>query len=223
MSIIKLIRCNIKKGRERDFSRGQLAWRELSKCDGFEGQLGGWTKSDDAVVLGGWSSQEHVRHFMSSIHDNIYDKSNQSGTYSHCNVQYFEKVLDITSTGSGRAASQQSIFQLTLCREVEAIDRFMRDQKWLWNPSLGNAKGMLSGVVARSLAHRDQFLVVTRWNSNRNYQGYRESVLPSLKQQVKPEDYIKDISGFLVREENLWTVKPDHAVQLIQNPSLIFM
>ncbi|ROS01084.1 uncharacterized protein DUF4937 [Sinobacterium caligoides] len=209
MAITKLIKCTIKAGRKELFHRGQLAWSELNNCDGFEGQLGGWTSDGEAIVLGEWESEEVVGRFMDSIHDNISEKSKQSEAFSHCQVQYFEKVLSIPALGSNDEPSQGCVLRLAQCEDVQDVDRFMHDQKSIWNPAMGKAEGMLGGFVARHLNQSNHLLVITRWESLFHHENYKESIFPGLSRKVAPEAYINRLSGYVVREDNSWQVTPN--------------
>ncbi|WP_162844233.1 DUF4937 domain-containing protein [Sinobacterium caligoides] len=50
MAITKLIKCTIKPDKEEQFHQRQLTWSELSNCDDFEGQLGGWKNDEEETV-----------------------------------------------------------------------------------------------------------------------------------------------------------------------------
>ncbi|ROS01092.1 uncharacterized protein DUF4937 [Sinobacterium caligoides] len=122
MAVTKLIKCIIKPGRKGLFHRGQLAWSELNNCDGFDGQLGGWTSDGEAIVLGQWESEEVIGRFMDSIHDNIFKKSKQSEAFSHCQVQYFEKVLSISALVDNDESLQGSVLRLALSSSLLCFD-----------------------------------------------------------------------------------------------------
>ncbi|KAB0468668.1 DUF4937 domain-containing protein [Vibrio chagasii] len=212
LAITKLIKCTIKPDRKEQFYRGQLAWSELDSCDGFEGQLGGWTNDEEAVVLGGWKSDEDVVRFMDTIHDSIFEKSKQSDTLSHCQIQYFENVLNIPSLSNNDAPIEGCILRLAQCEEVQDVDRFMLDQTRVWNPEMQKAEGMLGGFVARSLTHSNHFLVITRWASILHHKNYRENIFPSLSRQIAPETYINKLSGYVVHEIDSWKVAPNKCI-----------
>ncbi|MBB1441390.1 DUF4937 domain-containing protein [Shewanella sp. SG41-4] len=42
MTIAKLILCEVDDGKQDAFSQSQRAWSQLSTCNGFVGQTGGW-------------------------------------------------------------------------------------------------------------------------------------------------------------------------------------
>ena len=209
MGIIKLIICRVKTGQKENFSRGQLAWKELSNCDGFYGQYGGWTLNGDAIVLGEWRSMNHVTDFMNFVHDNIDFKSEQHNTYYKCDVHYFESIFNINSLKSDTLNPNCSVIRLAYCRKVQDIECFMREQKNIWNPGMERTEGFLGGSVARSLSQSDYFIVITRWSSITCHEKYIKNVFPTLKEQTLPENYIGDLSGCLVQEECLWRVAPN--------------
>ncbi|MYM60036.1 DUF4937 domain-containing protein [Vibrio sp. OCN044] len=222
MSITKLIKCTIKPNKKEQFYRGQLAWSELNSCDGFEGQFGGWTNDEEAIVLGSWKSDEDIVRFMDSIHDSIFETSRQSETMSHCQVQYFENVINIPSLSSKVASMQGCILRIAQCEEVQDVDKFMLDQTRVWNPEMQKAEGMLGGFVARSLTQSNHFLVITRWASILHHENYRENIFPSLSRQIAPETYINKLSGYVVHEIDAWNVAPNKGFKATKNTGSFF-
>ncbi|MDW6002257.1 DUF4937 domain-containing protein [Vibrio mangrovi] len=207
--IIKLITCQVEKDQKQNFSRSQQAWGKLSDIDGFAGQFGGWNKSEDqAIVIGVWDSYAHVQQFMASVHDEIFLSSGQQNTYQQCEVHYFEKVLTIRSLTNITEPTNHGIFRVAYCRGVQDTERFLCDQREVWNVYMGRADGMLGGYVLRSLEHDDYFVVISHWASEQHHQNYVQHIFPELINKVEPANYIKDLSGCLIQEEQAWQVEP---------------
>jgi len=74
------------------FSRAQEHWREIATCDGFRGQLGGWSarQADRAWIVGFWRDQIALDRFMQDEHDAIMNRSKQSGMYTSIRVTFVE-------------------------------------------------------------------------------------------------------------------------------------
>lgn len=212
MTIFKLVTCQVEKDRKQNFSCSQLAWEELKNCEGFGGQFGGWSKSEEqAIILGVWQSHEHVQAFMESVHDDIFFKSGQQSTYKKCDIHYYEKILDIPSLANNFGIKNNSVFRLAYCRGVQDVERFFRDQRNTWNVHMGKATGMLGGCVIRSLKQSDYFVVITYWASNEDHENYVNGIFLTLKNQVSPKEYIENLSGCIIQEECSWKVAPNKA------------
>ncbi|MCS6158285.1 YdbC family protein [Shewanella baltica] len=211
MTIVKLITCQVENEQEQDFSQSQQIWKALSNCVGFRGQFGGWSQPErQAIIVGVWQSLEDVTAFMGSVHDELFSKSGQQTTYKQCDVHYFENILSIPSLTHHPADQNDNVIRLAYCRGVQDVERFLSDQRTIWNAHLGQADGMLGGCVARSLKQSDYFIVMTRWASNPAHENYVKTVLPTLKKQVLPESYIENMPSCLVQEECLWEVVPSN-------------
>ena len=177
--------CEVDDGKQEAFSQSQSAWSQLSTCNGFVGQAGGWEASSiTAIILGFWESQFHVSEFMRTTHDEIYLSNKQQSTYRHCSVNYFELVstisdLQINFSGAG-------VLRIAYCSRVLDIDRFNRDQQLIWNPQLSTQLGCLGGHVWRHVKHHDCYLAVTHWESPEAHEIYANNVLPKLREIARP-------------------------------------
>ena len=210
MTVFKIVTCQVNKNQQQDFSTSQLSWRQLSQCEGFGGQFGGWSQPDEqAIVVGVWQSQEHVAAFMESVHDKIFLKSGQRDTYTNCDVEYFEKFIDIPSSCDKYEIESDSVFRIAYCRGVQDIERLVADQHNVWNVHMGQAAGMLGGCVLRSLKQRNDFVVLTHWSSRGHHENYRNVIFPKLKLQLSLDEYIGGLSGCIVLQENAWIVAPN--------------
>ena len=210
LTIAKLIMCEVDDGKQEAFSQSQSAWSQLSTCNGFAGQAGGWeASSTTAIILGFWASQFHVSEFMSTTHDEIYFTNKQASTYRHCSVNYFELIstisgLQINFSGAG-------VLRITYCSRVLDINRFTRDQQLLWNPQLSTQPGCLGGHVWRHVENHDCCLVVTHWESPEAHEIYVNNVLPKLREIARPSEYIEQLLDKVVILETKWNVTPHNS------------
>lgn len=88
--LVKYIRCEVEEEKRAAFSKAQEEWNRLSEVDGFLGQLGGWSESGEAVILGFWESRQAYQHFMEHVHDTIFLENNQGKTYRSIAVTMYE-------------------------------------------------------------------------------------------------------------------------------------
>jgi len=88
--LFKYIRCEVEEEKRAAFSKVQEEWNRLSEVDGFLGQLGGWSESGEAVILGFWESRQAYQHFMEHVHDTIFLENNQGKTYRSIAVTMYE-------------------------------------------------------------------------------------------------------------------------------------
>nr|WP_283165031.1 DUF4937 domain-containing protein [Shewanella aquimarina] len=205
-----MVSCQVELGQEFKFSQGQLLWNELNHCAGFRGQFGGWVPSkQQAIIIGLWESSDAVNLFMESVHDGIYIRSDQGSTYKQCDVHYFEGVLSIPSLTNKLTQPTDPVIRIAFCRGVKDVERFLADQREIWNEKMGHAEGMLCGYVARSLKQHDYFIVITQWSSKACHEHYVKTIFPLIKLAVSPSDYIESLSGCLVEEELTWKVSPN--------------
>ncbi|WP_351188606.1 DUF4937 domain-containing protein [Shewanella sp. TB4-MNA-CIBAN-0142] len=207
LTIAKLIMCEVDDGKQEAFSQSQSAWSQVSTCNGFVGQAGGWeASSSTAIILGFWESQFHVSEFMSTTHDEIYLNNKQQSTYRHCSVNYFELISTIL--GSEIDFSGAGVLRIAYCSRVLDIDRFNRDQQLLWNPQLSTQPGLLGGHVWRHIEHHDCYLVVTHWESPAAHEIYANNVLPKLRKIAHTSEYIEQLLGKVVVLDTKWNVTP---------------
>jgi hypothetical protein len=126
----------VRVGDLAEFRRGQLAWAEVGRCEGFVGQLGGWSRRDDAVahIVGGWASEPSYHAFMADAHDRI--AAAQVGTYDGIEVRLFDLRLKI-GAGLFAATGDAGLLRLAHCH-VPAHRRahFLQAQVDVWNPGM---------------------------------------------------------------------------------------
>ncbi|WP_137223768.1 MULTISPECIES: YdbC family protein [Shewanella] len=211
MTIAKLIICDVNSDKRGDFSTSQCSWAQLSNCDGFGGQAGGWEDSSStATILGFWESQRHVGEFMKSIHDEIFKRNNQESTYNSCSVDYFELISIIS--GSNVNFSHGGLFSIIYCSGVTNLDKFTRDQEAIWNSPRLQQSGMLSAHIWRHITLEDNYMVVSHWESKNAHEQYLRDMSLTLRPQACPSDYVETISSSIVELETLWSIVPNKQI-----------
>ncbi|GMN99370.1 YdbC family protein [Parageobacillus thermoglucosidasius] len=90
--LLKWIRCEVDEEKKAAFSAAQETWRDLQGYPGFLGQIGGWNaaKPQEAWILAFWENLDFYQSFMSDKHDEILERSKQTGTYQNISVDIVE-------------------------------------------------------------------------------------------------------------------------------------
>ncbi|MCU7376409.1 YdbC family protein [Paucibacter sp. O1-1] len=167
MTIAKLIICGVDDNKKDDFSTSQCSWHQLSNCEGFCGQAGGWDiSSSTATILGFWASQAHVDEFMKTTHDEIFEHNKQQGTYNNCAVNYYK--LMSTTLGVNVDIFHGGLLSITHCSGVSSMDPFTQEQQIMCNPQLSQQLGILSARIWRHITLEDNYMLVTHWVSKKH-------------------------------------------------------
>lgn len=85
--LIKKVNCDVHKGMEKNFSKGQERWADLRECKGFIAQYGGWSNNKIANIIAFWDDSESYHHFIHHDHDVIYSRANQKESIESIHVQ----------------------------------------------------------------------------------------------------------------------------------------
>ncbi|MFB5269744.1 DUF4937 domain-containing protein [Paenibacillus enshidis] len=86
---VKWIECSVLKSKLHHFSSAQEKWSSLSNVQGCAGQLGGWEHRKEmsiAHIFGFWTDELSYQQFMNGYHDDIYERTGQSGTFEGINI-----------------------------------------------------------------------------------------------------------------------------------------
>ncbi len=212
--IVKLMRCKVADESKETFSSSQCAWSALARVDGFIGQIGGWDTRDErlAVIVAWWQDQPSYDKFMREIHDPIYEKSGQAGTYQSCEVDRWEAQFDIAGeVGQVHdAIPDGELIRLAWCEvRPDRVEHFVEVQKSVWNPAMASAGGLLAGVFSRSDQHENHFLVCTLWRTIAAHDEYRQRYLYRLKDQSEVVKDVAHLEGYVVHVQPSWRVVGD--------------
>ncbi|QSX40996.1 DUF4937 domain-containing protein [Shewanella cyperi] len=143
--ILKLIDCTSKPGMRADFSKAQMAWAPIIRCDGFIAQFGGWDSANGhAIILALWQSEQAVADFMASVHDGIFAGSGQEHTYHQCKVQYFTLEQDLEALQPAWLSNASSV-------RIEQYPCHMKQTDPLIGPAL---LGVVWGRSNQESGHR---------------------------------------------------------------------
>ncbi|WP_053220076.1 YdbC family protein [Virgibacillus senegalensis] len=206
--IIKKIHCKVDESAKDAFQYQQSQWQELKRCEGFLGQLGGWTEANPsaAVIFSFWENKDAYQYFMDYIHDEILNKTAQAKTYHSISITLFEKQFSLSTKADQMSAfldrTQFVRLALTTVKQ-EYINRFIEKQKNIWNP------GMHGGFFARSQQDNRYFLVLSGWENQAYHQQYMEKHFPELTKNANPMDDLEEIAGERFRVVEEWRVLPD--------------
>ena len=113
--LVKWIHCHVEEHYKGQFSAAQEKWCELEQVPGFLMQLGGWNEADsnEACTLSLWENEQAYAHFMKEVHDVIYEKSRQKGTYGQISVSVFTaEPLDNSNFTQNQSFIQMSRWML---------------------------------------------------------------------------------------------------------------
>ena len=213
--IAKYIRCEVPEANRADFSKGQSLWQVTAYSEGFISQLGGWElETNRAVILARWTDMESVKDFMRLAHDPIAEKTNQAGTYSAISVSYLQLVMSIAAASNQHQNNHCNtqvgcgFIRIADCYIApDKADKFIHEQKTLWNPGMQRVEGMLGGQVWLFNAEPQRYLVATYWLSESHHNEYASHHFPALKQQAAT-DIIQTISGHNIQTEPSWRITP---------------
>ena len=193
--LLKIIYCKVEEEKKELFSKAQEKWRDIQHLDGFYGQFGGWNE-DEACVFTLWEDRNAYQSFMNGAHDTIYLNSNQEDTFLSCEIELFQTLYDITDMPLKDVVTEGSFVRVALCDvKVEKEQQFLHKQETIWNKGMENAKGILGGVVGKSLKNVNRYIVLTYWKDEMTHQNYVEKIFPELYKLANIHDDLKDIRG----------------------------
>lgn len=200
--LIKWINCIVKPGQRDRFSLAQQKWSKLKDIDGFIAQTGGWNEKDplNACIMGMWRDLDSYQTFMNEYHDEIFQKNGQVNTYDQIEVRLFHSLMDIPGEFSNlhQALKSAAVIRVSVNHVYEdRKNHFAEVQEKIWNPGMGEAEGMLYGLVGHSQqSHQSQeslYLITSFWRDQASHQRYKTEVFP-----------IQFISGKIVLLEESW-------------------
>jgi heme-degrading monooxygenase HmoA len=209
--ILKWIVCKVPDSKKEEFSCAQEEWKRLKGANGFIGQIGGWDlkNNSDACVLGIWKDLESYQHFMDHVHDQIFYKNEQKGTYESISVTLFESQFNIHGLYNEIC---DTLVKGKILRVADTIvydnreEHFVEVQKEIWNLGMNKANGMNSGVFSKVIDATNRYLVTTLWRDEKSHQIYVDKTLPLLRDKSEIHKDIKSIQGRLVFLNDKWTV-----------------
>ncbi|MCJ8304014.1 DUF4937 domain-containing protein [Shewanella sp.] len=205
--MIKFIECQLVPSQQVAFSTAQRRWSEVSACPGFISQYGGWNqKNGNAVILSQWQSLAAIDEFMTSTHDKIIEQNQQPLTYETCNVDYLKPVQ--TMSGVKKVSAKEIGFvRVADCRlKAGGARRFLQDQVDIWTPAMRSCDGMLGGFVAQSTRDPLRYMVISLWRDEQSHSNYMQDQFNMARAQVKFEEYIDEIVGYLLPTVSSWDI-----------------
>jgi len=193
--LLKTIYCKVEEEKKELFSKAQEQWRDIQHLDGFHGQFGGWHE-DEACVFTLWEDKSAYQSFMNGAHDTIYINSNQEDTFLSCEIELFQTLYDITDTSLKYVVTEGSFVRAAICDvKLEKEKYFLHKQETIWNKGMEKAKGILGGVVAKSLKNKNRYIVLTYWKDEKTHQHYVEEMFPDLYKLANIHEDIEEIKG----------------------------
>jgi heme-degrading monooxygenase HmoA len=209
--ILKRISCRVPPESRDAFRAAQTSWAEVRGLDGFLGQTGGFTKTDEdrAIILGLWRDQPSYARFMATEHDRIFEGSGQGQTYEAIDTAIYEVELAMPGRlPSLVEAVEDGVFLRISEGKVHAgrLDDFARAQREIWRPGMAEAPGMLGGVFCLGRDERERFFVATAWDGAEAHADYVASRLPGLRERSAVEATVELMEGIHVIVEPTWKV-----------------
>ncbi|HDX9623198.1 TPA: YdbC family protein [Bacillus anthracis] len=191
--LLKTIYCKVEEEKKELFSMAQEKWRDIQHLDGFYGQFGGWNENEACVFIL-WEDRNAYQSFMNGAHDTIYLNSNQEDTFLSCEIELFQTLYDITDTLLKDVVTEGSFVRVAICDvKVEKEKYFLHKQETIWNKGMENIKGMLGGVVGKSLKNENRYIVLTYWKDEKAHQHYVEEIFPELYKLANIHEDIENI------------------------------
>ncbi|PFD69179.1 YdbC family protein [Bacillus cereus] len=204
--LLKTIYCKVEEEKKELFSKAQEQWRDIQHLDGFRGQFGGWNE-DEACVFTLWEDRSAYQSFMNGAHDTIYLNSNQEDTFVSCEIELFQTLYDITDTPLKDVVIEGSFVRVAICDvKIEMEKHFLHKQETIWNKGMENAKGMLGGVLGKSLKTENRYIVLTYWKDETAHRNYVEEIFPELHKLANIHEDIEDIRSKQVVCKEEWLV-----------------
>lgn len=193
--LLKTIYCKVEEEKKELFSKAQEKWQAIQHLDGFHGQFGGWYE-DEACVFTLWEDRSAYQSFMNGAHDTIYLNSNQEDTFLSCEIELFQTLYDITDMPLKDVVTDGSFVRVAICDVKQQREKqFLHKQEAILNKGMENAKGMLGGVVGKSLKTENRYIVLTYWKDEMAHQNYVEEIFPELYKLANMHEDLKDIRG----------------------------
>ena len=193
--LLKTIYCKVEEEKKELFSKAQEKWRDIQHLDGFYGQFGGWNENE-ACVFTLWEDRNAYQSFMNGAHDTIYLNSNQVDTFLSCEIELFQTLYDIAEVPLKDVVTEGSFVRAAVCDvQAEKEKQFLHKQETIWNKGMKNIKGMLGGVVGKSLKNENRYIVLTYWKDGMAHQNYVEEIFPELYKLANIHEDIEDIRG----------------------------
>jgi len=204
--LLKTIYCKVEEEKKELFSKAQEKWRDIQHLDGFHGQFGGWHENE-ACVFTLWEDRNAYQSFMNGAHDTIYLNSNQEDTFLSCEIELFQTLYDITDTHLKDVVTEGSFVRVAICDvKGEKENHFLHKQETIWNKGMKNIKGMLGGIVGKSLQNENRYIVLTYWQDGMAHQNYVEEILTELYKLANIHEDIEDMRGKQVVCKEEWFV-----------------
>ncbi|OSX93301.1 hypothetical protein BTJ45_02014 [Bacillus mycoides] len=204
--LLKTIFCKVEEEKRKMFSDAQEKWRDIQHLDGFNGQFGGWSE-EEACVFTLWADRNAYQSFMNGAHDTIYLNSNQEGTFLSCEIELFQMLYDINDKPLKNVVTEGSFVRVAICDVKEEKEKqFLHKQETIWNKGMEKVKGMLGGVVGKSLKNENRYIVLTYWKDEKMHQNYVEEIFPELNKSANVHEDIEEIKGKQAVCKEAWLV-----------------
>ncbi|MGN4443815.1 DUF4937 domain-containing protein [Bacillus cereus group sp. MYBK79-1] len=193
--LLKTIYCKVEAEKKELFSKAQEKWRDIQHLDGFHGQFGGWSENE-ACVYTLWNDRGAYHSFMNGAHDTIYLNSNQEDTFLSCEIELFQTLYDITDMPLKGVVTEGSFVRVAICDVKQQSEKqFLHKQEEIWNKGMKKAKGMIGGVVGKSLKNVNRYIVLTYWKDEMAHQNYVEEIFPELYKLANIHEDIEKVQG----------------------------
>jgi heme-degrading monooxygenase HmoA len=209
--LIKWIACHVQETQNSTFAEAQTAWGALATVDGFCGQWGGWNTHNplEARIIAFWRNRSAYDHFMSRIHDFLFDASGQRQAFQSISVTLSESIMEIPDEKISlpKALASEWLRMADCTVKPERKTHFLKAQRTVWNPAIGQADGMLGAIVARVVAEPVRFHLFSFWRNEQTHSAYAQTV-PDLVERAGTKHDTVSVTGCWVRLEERWRVLP---------------
>jgi hypothetical protein len=211
--VVKWIRCTVRPDNRDSFSEAQSKWSTICSASGFLAQHGGWdikSELSTACIVAGWSSIVDYERFMATLHDTVFDRSNQVATYSHIDVDVCDVVLPMAGEALDLTAGIElggSLLRVAECSlHPHRVDHLVQAQRDVWVPGMCSFPGMLGGWFLRSRSNPRRFFVMSAWRTMEEHTSYVSNRVPQLRAQADVANDVAELTGRLIGLEPTWSV-----------------
>jgi heme-degrading monooxygenase HmoA len=211
---VKWIVCQVEESRRPAFDGAQRTWAVIATTAGFVAQVGGWTADGtEACIVAFWADRGAYDRYVAYVHDAVTSASGQEQTYTGMEIVQASMLVRMRGAAASiaAAAGEAGFLRVADCRVPrERRGHFVNAQISVWEPGMAKTQGQLGGAFAvidgADGEDDDRYLVTTLWHDEAAHRAYVTDVQPGLREQARPDEDLRGISGRTVQLERGWTV-----------------
>lgn len=126
---VKWISCAVPEPYSPGFASAQSGWTAITGTAGLVGQLGGWAQSGTtALILAFWDDQPSYERFMAEEHDQVFQSTAQSATYTPIEIATGTSLLTMpgAAPSPSEAIRASQVLRVADCTVHPGSDHHLR-------------------------------------------------------------------------------------------------